>query len=323
MAHELTIRENGMAEMAFIGSRNAVWHSLGQELQDNASIEEWRVQAGMDWGVLESPVEYITTEGKKTFPDRKVLLRSDSKSGLSIVGQDFKVVQPGEVLEFFRDLVSVHGMKLSTAGTLFGGKRFWALAETGKLAEVVGGDVVKGFLLLTTAVDGTLATTAKFVAERVVCNNTLTVALGEASKSLVKKTHKVDFDPAAVKIDLGIIDKGWESFIGNMRKLADTKVSTIDATDFFQKLLFKPGVDADKQGWGATRKVTQLLNLFQNGSGAEYSKGTAWGLLNAITEEYTHGSGKRDPSHQFWESYHGSGDNFKTSAMNKVLEFVQ
>jgi phage/plasmid-like protein (TIGR03299 family) len=323
MAHEITIRENGMAEMAFTGSRQAIWHGLGQQLDNDSPIEVWKVQAGLDWEVFESAVTYQTMEGgklvTKTFPNKKVLFRSDTGAPLSIVGSDFKVVQPGEVLEFFRDLMQLHGMKLSTAGSLFGGTRFWALAETGKAENVTKDDEVKGHLLLVTAVDGTLATTAKFVSTRVVCNNTLTIALSEDSKRMVKRTHKVAWDPAAVKIDLGLLDRSWNQFMENLRKLANFEMSDKEVRKFYQDMFFDPKKTAEEQTWGATRRVNELMRLYNNGAGANLSHGTAWGALNAITEMFTHGSGKRDASRQFWDAYYGNGDEIKNEAMSKLL----
>ena len=318
MAHEIDL-SNGKANIAFTGSRDAIWHGLGQELQVGAPIEVWKKQAGMDWEAFESAVSYQTVKGSHIYPDRKAIFRSDNQAALSIVGQDFKIVQPGEVLDFFKELVERHGMVLSTAGCLFGGKRFWALADTGKAVNIGDKDKVVGHLLLTTAVDGTMATTAKFVAERVVCNNTLTVAMSESGRNMIKRTHKVDFDPQDVKIDLGILDAGWNTFIGNLQKLSETKMDTAAAQDFFQKMFFKKDVLAQDQSWGVTRKVTEMVNLFNSGVGADMSRNTAWGALNAITEGFTHGSGKRDPSHQFWESYYGLNDNVKTKAYNALV----
>lgn len=323
MAHEITIREDGKAEMAFIGSRSAIWHGLGQELPENASIEVWMREAGLDWEVLESLVKYEAFNGSEVkscvYPDRKCLFRSDTLAPLSIVGQDFKVVQPGEVLEFFRDLVSSHGMRLSTAGSLFGGKRFWALAETGKNDSVVRGDEVKGHLLLTTAVDGTLATTAKFVSTRVVCNNTLSIAMSEDSKNMVKKTHKTVWDASQVKIDLGLIDSAWNRFMENLRALSKVEMTDKQVREFYQAEFFNPKLAANDQKWGAVKCVDDLMRLYANGAGAEMTRGTAWGALNAITERYTHGSGKRDASHQFWDAYYGKCDNVKNKALNDLL----
>ena len=86
--------------------------------------------------------------------------RSDTNAPLSVVSGRYQVVQPKEVLEFYRDLSEISGFELETAGVLKAGKKFWALARTGKETALKGNDVVKGYLLLATSCDGTLATTA-------------------------------------------------------------------------------------------------------------------------------------------------------------------
>src|SRR3546814_8839889 len=66
------------------------------------------------------------------FPEQKVLYRSDTKAPLAVVSKRFQVVQPGEILEFYRDLTEVGGFELETAGVLREGRKFWALARTGQ-----------------------------------------------------------------------------------------------------------------------------------------------------------------------------------------------
>jgi len=171
MAHEITIRADGYAEMAFVGE--TPWHGLGQALDPNSDLATWRKAAGMDWTIESAPVEFIGQD----FEGQNVLYRSDTKAPLSVVSNRYKAVQPAEVLEFFDNLVKENGFRLHTAGTLFGGKRMWALAETGKFGEIVKDDGVGGFLLLSTSADRSLATTARFTSVRVVCNNTLSMAV--------------------------------------------------------------------------------------------------------------------------------------------------
>src|SRR6202044_3294118 len=102
---------------------------------------------------------------------------------------NFKIVQPGAVLEFFRDLTAAAGFTLETAGTLFGGKRFWALAAIGETASIADpADKMKGYLLLSTACDGSMATEARYTTVRVVCNNTLSSARSAGAK--VRVTHR-------------------------------------------------------------------------------------------------------------------------------------
>lgn len=324
MAHNLTRRENGMVEFAFTGPRSAIWHGLGNNLEDNASLEEWKKAAGMDWDVFESAVEYHVA-GKKDaliVPDKKVLFRSDTSEALSVVGDKFNIVQPEQVIEFFRDLVANNGMRLSTAGTLFGGRRFWALADTGKADEVTSGDAVQGHLLLVTACDGSLATTAKFVSTRVVCNNTLTVALGENAKQLVKVSHRSQFVAEDVHIDLKLVDEGWANMMKNLRKMANKKMTAKQTEAFYKERLFDPKKKEEEQGWGVKKELERLMALAMGGSGSEMSKGTAWGTLCGATELYTHGTGKRDASNQFWDSYNGRLEGLKVDTYNKLLATV-
>lgn len=328
MSHEITERADGKAEMAFTGPRSAIWHGLGQKLEEGASLETWKEQAGMSWEVLQSPLTYSSIELNggipsvvdHVFPDRQVLFRSDNKEPLGIVSEDFKIVQPDQVIEFFRDLVENHGFKLSTAGTLFGGRRFWALADVGKSDEVTNSDRIDGHLLLTTAVDGTMSTQARFTSTRVVCNNTLTIALqGASTRPVIRVTHKRDFDAGAIKIDMGLIDKGWDEFMKNMRGLANKKMSARQTREFFEEQLFDENRSAHDQTWGVVREVNRLIDLALGGSGSEAYKGTAYGALCAITEHYTHGTGKRDPSRQFWDSYVGNSESQKQEMYRTLL----
>lgn len=319
MAHEITERADGTHEFAFVGAREAIWHGLGNNLEEGLPLERWKTAAGMDFDVLESAVKFYDQEGVATFEGKKVLYRSDTNAPLSVVGDDFKVVQPDEVLEFFRDLVADKGMKLSTAGTLFGGRRFWALAETGRECEVVKGDTVLGHLLLTTAVDGSMATSCKFVSTRVVCNNTLSIAMSEKGNKQSRVTHRSVFDANKVKLDLGLIDAAWFNFMDNMKKLASVKMDQKTQRKFYEELFFDKAKDTSEQTSAAVRHVNRLLLLAAGGSGSDMSNGTAWGTLCGLTEYLTHGTGRRDANHQFWDSYHGSLDKKKADGFQKLM----
>ena len=198
MAHEIE-------SMAFVDA--TPWHGLGNQLTPQQPIEVWQREAGMDWNINESEVMYSVSGGDglhlKSNPDSKVLFRSDNFNPLSVVSKRYQVVQPAEVLEFYRDLASVGGFELETAGVLKGGKKLWALAKTGQETLLKGGDRVKAYLLLATSCDGSLCTTAQFTSIRVVCNNTLQLAVGDSSGS-VKVPHSTKFDPQLVKQSLGL-----------------------------------------------------------------------------------------------------------------------
>ena len=320
MATELDM-SNGRVNFAFSGDRKNVWHGTGTEMQENQTIDEWIVEAGLNWEVKSSPVEYNIGGESIPFSDRQVLYRSDTSAALSVVSNNFKVVQPRQVVEFFRDLVEMNDMKLSTAGSLFGGKRFWALAELGKETQIVENDEVKAYLLLTTAVDGSLKTTGKFVSTRTVCNNTLTIALAENCKNVVAISHRSEWDADAVKIDLGLLDAGWHNFITDMRKLAATKVTDKQAQNFYQELIFDPKKEDATRA--ELRKVEKLMDLYKHGLGSEMTQGNLWGVLNGATQIFTHGTGRKESSSQFWDAnVQGYQTMMKERAASKLLELV-
>ena len=91
MAHEISIRTNGFAEMAFAGE--LPWHGLGQRVQEGASIEEWRKSAGLDWQVETALVQYQAAGSLQSYADRRVLYRSDNHAALSVVSDGYRVVR--------------------------------------------------------------------------------------------------------------------------------------------------------------------------------------------------------------------------------------
>lgn len=319
MAHQIAII-NGKASIAYVGDKP--WHGLGQELTPDASIETWKKEAGMDWEIKDSPIIFNDGSGSKVYKGSRVLFRSDTGEQLSIVSDEYRVVQPGQVLEFFQDLVALQGFKLTTAGVLFDGRRFWALADTGRETDVLSKDRVKGMLLLTTSCDGTLATTAMFTTVRVVCNNTLALSLNKDSKNATRVTHRSVFDPTKVKADLGLLDTAWETFKANIIAMCKVKMTDNNAYDFVKKLLINPSREADKQPYTVERDVQAILKRVRNGMGTNKTYGTLWGALNGVTEFVDHESRARIPDHALWSSWFGKGSNLKTKAYEAALELI-
>ncbi|MET3243775.1 phage/plasmid-like protein (TIGR03299 family) [Burkholderia sp. OAS925] len=159
--------------MAYVGERP--WHGLGNQLSPRQPIETWARQAGMDWQIESAELRYVAGGSSNlgsihAFPEQRVLYRSDTKEPLSVVSSRYQVVQPMDILNFYKDLTEVGGLKLETAGVLKDGKKVWALARTGQSVTLKGKDTVNGYLLLATACDSSMPTTAQFASVRVVCN---------------------------------------------------------------------------------------------------------------------------------------------------------
>ncbi|CAM5554357.1 DUF932 domain-containing protein [Eoetvoesiella caeni] len=309
-------------QMAYIGQ--TPWHGLGNQLSVNQPLEVWQQQAGMNWDIKESPVQFMDTVDETqsrliTFPQSKVLYRSDTQAPLSVVSQRYQVVQPREILEFYRDLTEVSGFQLETAGVLKGGKKVWALARTGHSATIQANDVTNAYVLLATACDGTLATTAQFTAVRVVCNNTLAVAIDD-SKGAVKVPHSTTFDAEAVKRQLGISVSNWDTFMYRMKLLSERQVKHAEAETFFRQLFTNPQLHPSrKPNEQAMAKTLSIYNGRGRGAELGSSNGTALGLLNSITEFVDHERRARNTDYRLDSAWFGQGATLKQKALDQTL----
>lgn len=315
-------------QMAYVGA--TPWHGLGNRLTEKQPLEVWQREAGMNWQIQDSPVHFKAEAAGHlgsihTFPEQKVLYRSDTKAPLSVVSHRYQVVQPREVLEFYRDLTEFSGYELETAGVLKGGRKFWALAKTGQTTALKGNDQVDGYLLLATSCDGTLATTATPTTVRVVCNNTLSISLNGATHA-IKVPHSTRFDPRIVKKQLGIAVSQWDEFMYRMRTLAERKVQTKEALSFFMDVLCDtsahapiPEVPPNKR---AMEKVQSLYEGKGRGADLLSARGTAWGLLNAVTEYVDHERRARSSEYRIDSAWFGQGAAIKQKALNAALQLV-
>lgn len=321
MAHELKT-------MAYVG--DTPWHGLGNRLSPAQPLEVWRREAGLDWRIQEAPVRYVDGEEERlgtihAFPEQKVLYRSDTRAPLSVVSQRYRVVQPEEILEFYRDLTEHAGYELETAGVLKGGRKFWALARSGLTTSLKGVDSIGDYLLLATSCDGSLATVATPTTVRVVCNNTLSIAVDGASQS-VKVPHSTRFDARQVKRQLGISVSRWDDFMVRLKTLAERRVTQREAEGWFQSVLCDiptPISDtATLSNRRALERVTALYNGKGRGSDLCTARDTAWGLVNAVTEYVDHEKRSRSNDYRMDSAWFGQGAQLKQKALSAALELV-
>lgn len=312
MSHELTTRADGSVEFAYLASDGTPWHGLGQALEDGTSLDAWREAAGMDWRIKRGLVRFNTDRfgNQADLPDQHVLFRSDTKAPLGVVSSKYKVVQPGEVIEFFRDIARAGGLELSAAGTIYGGKRFWATAKIGEAAPTSVRDTIGGYILISTSADGSLATEVRRTTVRAVCKNTLAMAFG--AQAAVKVSHRSVFDPAQIKDFMGLNTAAWDSFRDNVTRLANLPVIQDEAEDILAKIF----------GGNESAGFKRTLGLFNGeGMGATLDgvMGTRWGLLNAVTEYADHHVRARTDENRFVASQWGAGADLKQRALAALL----
>ncbi|MGF6440505.1 DUF932 domain-containing protein [Paraburkholderia youngii] len=320
MSHLLSMTQQGFVEMAYAGQ--VPWHGLGQRVERGASIEEWRAAAGLTWHVVRAPMSF-TYGGEHGISTHNALVRSDNAAHLSIVTKKYHLVQPAELLEFFRDLTNDVGFSVETVGVLKGGKTIWVLARTGFEDEVVGEDKVRSYVLLMTTYDTTMSTTAQFTSVRVVCNNTLQMAMRSDARSVIRIPHTREFDADAVKEELGVSARPvFDSFMTRMRALADVKLSSTDFADLLVNIFADPSqsISADdvrkKAGY---RRIMQLFNGQGRGSNMDGVKYTAWGALNAVTQYVDHEKRAHTADNRLESAWAGDGAVLKDRAVTQLL----
>lgn len=333
--------------MAFVGK--TPWHGLGNALSPNQPIDVWAKQAGMDWQIESSDVSFMADSlcgGQliKPYKEQRVLFRSDTHTPLSVVSQRYQEVQPREILEFYRDLTEQSGFELETAGVIKGGKKLWALARTGQTGALKGKDVSNGYVLLATACDGTLATTAQFTSIRVVCNNTLAIALSHKGNGtgIVKVPHSTKFDAESVKQQLGISVRAWDEHLYQMKQLTQRKVSQQEAALYFDQVfndhhdvyphqLQRPSLhlqgkaSSNQKAEPNGRAMSKVMTMFNgHGRGAELSsaKDTAYGLLCAMTEFVDHERRAISTDHRLDSAWFGAGSSLKQRSLDQALRLV-
>lgn len=332
MAHNIDM-SNGRANIAFLGSRNDVWHRLGQEMATGMSIPEWAAAAGLDWTAR--PVEVIPAlvgpswdhiEPSKRMlpaPGRRAIVRSDNAHVLGLVSDQYQPVQPVEVLEWFQQYVGVDDrFALDVAGSLKNGEIIWATATYRDALSIVG-EEHKARLLMTTTFDGSGATINKATMTRVVCNNTLDAALAD-KKAIIRTRHNTKFDAARVGRELATIAAGFEHYKAMAEGMVQIQQSQADVSAFFKAMLDIP-FDAKPDDISG-RKMGQFQAL-----GAAYREtiqegtqpGTAWASLNAITrwvdhDRSTRGGASQDEARVLSANF-GSGANLKAKAVGLLM----
>ncbi|AWM80584.1 hypothetical protein DKL61_09585 [Gammaproteobacteria bacterium ESL0073] len=390
-----------VSSMAYVGE--TPWHGLGSSLPSGQPIEVWADKAGMDWQIKQAPVCFVASDkqqGKENhdnddlanrdsagiidlsrslvdFADQKVLYRSDNQLPLSVVSSRYKVVQPLEVLEFYRDLTEQFGFELETAGVLKQGRKFWALARTGQSCVLGRQDEVNGYVLLATSCDGSLATVVTPTTVRVVCQNTLSIAVNR-SVNAIRVPHNTHFNATEVKRRLNLTTGHWDEFKLMMAELTKRKVSDKEAEQFFVEVLsptssledalvttddmassgvISLGADepedysgislldrivrntgnmpvaieqasVDAIDWSKLpngRAIKQVQQLYEGeGRGAEFAsaKGTAWGLLNAVTEFVDHKRRAKNQENRLDSAWFGQGAQLKQQALSSALKLI-
>jgi phage/plasmid-like protein (TIGR03299 family) len=325
----------GAAAIAFLGSRNDVWHRQGTEMPADASIDTWATAAGLAWTAHAVPAiaaldgahfDHIPADKRFHIVEgQRFIVRGDTGHALGYVSDGYQIVQPRDVLDWFARYISVDDrFQLDVAGALDGGRTIWATATFNGPVDIAG-DEHRARVLMSTTFDGSGATINQGTMTRVVCQNTIRMAWAD-KRAVVRTRHSTRFDAARVGKELGAIAQGFANYKAVGDALAGVEMAKEEVSAFFKAALDIP-FDA-KQEDISSRKLGQfsaLSNAYRT-TAAEGHTGNAWAALQAITRYVDHDrSTRKDPTGeaQFVSAQFGSGDALKGKAMDLLLPCVR
>lgn len=289
MAHEIHI-DNGKASMMYVGEQP--WHGLGIQLDKPATAEEAFKAASLNWQVGKKPLYAKVGDKIQLIPDKFIIV-PENKWGdpdcpvFGIVGRHYTPLQNWDAFGFFDNIVGKGAAIYHTAGALGKGERIWILAKLPSYIQVIGDDITEKYLLLSNSHDGKASVQIKFTPIRVVCQNTLTMALRQGPTLRVPHTKDLHERLKQAEHLLGIINDYYNNIENIFKKMVKVQMNIERSAEYLGMVFPDPQNPSDEAG--REQAKSQRLwaeHLAWNGQGNfMYGvTGTLWAAYNGVTE---------------------------------------
>jgi phage/plasmid-like protein (TIGR03299 family) len=332
--------------MAWAG--NKPWHGLGVEVDDDLTPLEMQEAAQLDWTVskrpsytLDAPVwseDVGIIQAENTFH----IVRDSDNRILSHCGRDYLPIQNEDVFKFFKRFTEAGHMTMETAGSLKDGGEIWGLAKISEDFELAGDDLIKGYLLINQPHIVGKSMTVKLTPIRVVCNNTLTMALGQSGTASFRMPHVKEFGNDVIRAAekaLGLSATAMTEFRDNSIILSKAKAKHSDVLDYVGEI-YQPTMIAEYRkeqllresgkAIGIQAPLKEKLNKFPSlvvsalehspGANLKSAKGTWWGALNAVTYVEDHLRESQTEGNALHSAWFGAAANRKSKALDLAMQ---
>jgi phage/plasmid-like protein (TIGR03299 family) len=330
------------------------WHGLGTVIEGIPSIEEAIVASGLDWEAEIKPLTVqINDDTTIIVPNKNAIVRktNDTYISLGVVGKRYHIYQNSVMWDFIKAFKENIGIELETAGSLRNGATTWVLCKDKNKKEIVKNDPIEEFFLFRNSFDGTTPISCMFTNIRVVCNNTLTIAIKSAS-NLHTIRHTRSSEGRVKEIALALAKKKkYQDIVNTGLELMSKKQMTgSDMKTFLETVIFpkpreieqtitnnvvsfnikKENISAKKAETSRQNNILAVENLIETGKGADIPgvKGTAYGLYNAITEWVDHEKrsrltkGRNPLEIKFESNIWGNSAKFKNDTFAEISKLV-
>lgn len=261
--------------------RETPWHGLGTRVEEAPTSADALRLAGLDWTVDQRPVYAEGMEIK----GYKANIRSSDNSCLGIVSDRYKVVQNADAFAFTDELIGgeVH---YETAGSLNDGKKIWLLA---RLPETeICGDATEPYLCFSNTHDGSGAVRVCMTPVRVVCNNTLNLALNGATRSWsIRHMGNIDANMNEARSCLRMANRYMGTLAEEADHLANKTITDARLREILEELFPKNDDMTERQKKNIQTLRDEYMVCYFAPDIAKF-RGTAWGAINAMSDMVTH-----------------------------------
>lgn len=292
------------------------WHQLGVKVDEALSSQQAIKMAGLDWTVDAQPIQVV---GGQVIDGMKANVRSSDHKVLGVVSDRYKIVQNADAFAF-TDILLGEGVKYETAGSLSSGKRVWLLAkmETSKVC----GDDVDPYLVFTNSHDGSGAVKVAVTPIRVVCQNTLTLALSTAKRTWSTK-HCGDIQGKMddARNTLGFAASYMENLKEEADKLTQVVVLAPQFADFLMKMFPTNSKMSERQIANVENQRKAVAEIYNHKDDIQKFHGTAYGVLNAVADYLPHGLPSRITSSYRENNFMNIVDGGKTNIMDMACAY--
>ena len=304
--------------MAFEGK--TPWHGSGNAVSKNATVKEFLEAAGLAWRV--GVKDLVTVDGEPV--NARATYRESDGSILGVVGPRYVPLQNDESLEWFQPFIDAGECTLHTAGSLHKGQKIWGLAQLNRdNSEIVPGDDVCKFILLSNSHDGTTAIRVGYTPIRVVCTNTLAMAHGSSASKLIRIRHtrssKTNLE--AVRDIMDNINAEFEATAEQYRFLAGKQFNQKDIEKYVKVMLDIKVADSEIKT--RTRNIMdEILGLIEGPKqSAANVRGTWWAAYNGFNEYLNYNKG-RTVDNRLDTLWFGTGVKENLDALKTAMEFA-
>jgi phage/plasmid-like protein (TIGR03299 family) len=272
--------------------RTAPWHNLGIRTEDALSSKEALIKSGLNWEVKQQPL--LTNEGVLVEGYKANVRDSDNKI-LGVVTDRYKVVQNHEAFAFTDELLG-RGIRYETAGSLAEGKRIWLLAKL-PAAYIIGGERLTPYLVFTNSHDGSGAIKVAMTPIRVVCQNTLNLALSSADRIwTTNHTGDINAKLESASETFCRAEEYMDALGNEIHKLNKVIVNDELVTEMINELLPLPTNATEQQEKNVLRLRDDISLRYYHAPDLISLPKNAYRFINAVSDFATHAKPLRETS---------------------------